>query len=124
VASAVIKISQHTASPYEWTASLWFTNAGGEGQPMRWNQLSFMAVFGERHYQPFAANPSSSEATHAFRGGLGSAQFAETPRPVDLEDFEDFADEWTDRFALAVKGQLRHPGYLPFAGSQARVILR
>ena len=70
----------------------------------------------ERHYQPFAANPSSSEAMHAFRGGLGSAQFAETPRPVDLEDFEDFADEWTDRFALAVKGQLRHPGYLPFAG--------
>jgi len=87
---------------------------------MRWHQLSFMAVFSTRQFQPFSAVPYSEEALQAFSGGLARTQFAETTRPVDLEDFEDFADEWIERFTMAARGHLRHPGHLPLAPRRGR----
>jgi hypothetical protein len=112
---SAIKVAQRGENPFTWSSSLWF-GTYGISQDLRWHQLSFMdspLIRKRRAYEPFSADPNSREAQAAFSGGLDIVQLAETPRPIDMEDFDDFADEWIERFAMAAKGVLRYPQRLP-----------
>jgi serine/threonine-protein kinase len=117
VAAGYVEVAQNGPRLYKWSASLWFTDAG-EPHGMRCFQLSFMVNPLTRRdripaAQPFMAYPWTDEAIQAFAPGMTAYQKAETPRPVDAEDFDDFCGEWIDRFALAAEGQLRYPQMLP-----------
>jgi serine/threonine protein kinase len=114
VVGATICVTQSKPKPYEWGASLWYTNLGRD-EEYRWWEIPYMTtplLRRDVRYQPFAVS-DLSEADKAAAPGMHTIALAAEPRPVDDEDIDDFCDRWADLLAKAHSGQLRHPRHLP-----------
>jgi serine/threonine-protein kinase len=108
VTGAVIGVEQ-SGPPYEWNASLWYTNRGGGGD-YRWVEVGYQTspfVQYRKKYEPFALGVADADRAHS--PAMDVVQAAYGPLPIDLESFDGFCDRWARILAAASRGQLRYP---------------
>jgi hypothetical protein len=117
VAGATISIQQ-AQPPYEWSASLWYGRLT-PAEDYRWYEVSYFVnplarSVRERHaFAPFALTDDIRHADEAAAPVIGTYQFASKPKPIDLENAEDFCNRWASLLAQAAEGKLSYPRNLP-----------
>ncbi|MGY0790099.1 serine/threonine-protein kinase [Azospirillum argentinense] len=111
VCGGIIKIDTPN---YKRSSSLWYIET--DGGNYRWIEVSYFPSnplklgIVEPNY-PMHLSPQDASVAHSV--SLGPWGLAMTPRPIDGEEFDSFANRWMERFADGAQGNLRMPSYLP-----------
>ena len=112
ITGAFIIVKQEAPKPYEWSASLWYTDLGKRAG-YRWWEVTYMAFAGaSREFQPFYL-ADFADADAAAGPGIGGYQFAAKPKAVDDDGFQAFCDRWATLLSKAYKGELENLRKLP-----------
>jgi eukaryotic-like serine/threonine-protein kinase len=110
-----VKVSMLRPRELHRSASLWYTDLATKSG-FRWYEVSYwsMSTKADPNHAPFLLNPSEAEhADIAAAAGMHPMNIATKPRPVDDENFPDFAERWMQLFAFAIDGTLTYPQVLP-----------
>jgi serine/threonine-protein kinase len=112
ITGAYIIVKQSAPNPYEWSASLWYSDLG-KRSGYRWWEVTYM-VFTQtsRAFQPFHLS-DFAEADSAAGPGIGRYQLAAKPKAIDDDGLQAFCDRWATLLAKANKGELTRPTRLP-----------
>lgn len=112
VAGGRIAVRQSGASPYERSASLWYTNMGA-GEEYRWWEVCYMYLGRDsRRDEPFSLD-AGPDADLAAAPIVHVYQLAAQPVPIDDEHFDGFRERWMQLLAVAAEGGLSRPTNLP-----------
>lgn len=107
-----IIVQQGGANPYTWSAVLLYAMRKGESQ-FRWWEVCLMNIGSKANVDEPFAGENLAQVDVALSLIQDTIQLAAPPRRIDDEDFASFADDWIERFAEAIKGELARPRYLP-----------
>jgi serine/threonine-protein kinase len=116
IAGATITVTQNARRPYEWSASLWYTDLGRDKE-YRWWEVLYMTSPGLQRreaYEPYALT-DLARADKAASPGMNEYMLAAQPRPIDGENVDDFYERWADLLAKAYRGELEIPRFLPLS---------
>jgi serine/threonine-protein kinase len=112
VAAAKIFVSQTSEQPYTWGTNLLFASKESP-QSYKWTEVGFMMhpFINSHRDEPFALD-ALRDIDGALGPGMQTIQAATKQRDIFFA-IDQFIDEWIERFALAVRGELRRPTSLP-----------
>jgi serine/threonine-protein kinase len=115
-AAASIGITQSKGGYQQMSANLWFARKRAEDE-LRWWQTSFMpnangarvqsiqSLVNQQRSIPTAIDIHAQNVVNSLSQMPPILLFAETPKPIDGEDFDAFAKLWLERFARAAAGE-------------------